>query len=63
MQDRVLSHENVEVHFNTAVRDAFGDGKGLKGLILYDTQTSKRLIQPRVFSRTAQTRGLSEEVD
>lgn len=39
MQDRVLNHDKVEVHFNTGVRDAFGDKKGLKGLILHDTRT------------------------
>ena len=39
MQDRVLSHEKVEVHYRTAVRDAYGDKKGMKGLLLYDTET------------------------
>ena len=37
MQDRVLGHDKVQVHFNTSVRDAYGDKKGLKGLVLYDT--------------------------
>ena len=39
MQDRVLNHEKVEVHFNTGVADAYGDKKGLKGLHLTDTST------------------------
>jgi thioredoxin reductase len=39
MQDRVLNHEKVEVHFNTGVADAYGDKKGLKGLHLKDTST------------------------
>ena len=39
MQDRVLNHEKVEVHFNTGVSDAYGDKKGLKGLLLSDTST------------------------
>jgi thioredoxin reductase (NADPH) len=39
MQDRVLNHEKVEVHFNTGVADAYGDKKGLKGLHLRDTTT------------------------
>ena len=39
MQDRVLNHEKVEVHFSTEVADAYGDKKGLKGLQLRDTKT------------------------
>ncbi len=39
MQDRVLNHEKVEVHFSTEVADAFGDKKGLKGLQLRDTSS------------------------
>jgi len=39
MQDRVLGHEKVQVHFNTAVRDAYGGKKGMEGLTLYDTKT------------------------
>jgi hypothetical protein len=42
MQDRVLAHEKVAVHYSTAVRDAYGDAKGLKGLLLYDTGTGAR---------------------
>ena len=39
MQDRVLAHDKVQVHYSTAVRDAYGDKKGMKGLTLYDTET------------------------
>ena len=39
MQDRVLNHEKVEVHYSTEVADAYGDKKGLKGLQLRDTST------------------------
>ena len=39
MQDRVLNHEKVEVHYSSEVADAFGDKKGLKGLHLKDTST------------------------
>ena len=39
MQDRVLNHEKVEVHFSTEVADAYGDKKGLKGLQLRDTSS------------------------
>ncbi|BDA41725.1 Thioredoxin reductase [Coccomyxa sp. Obi] len=41
MQDRVLGHEKVEVHYNTAVSDAYGDKKGMKGLLLKDTNTGE----------------------
>ena len=41
MQDRVLNHERVEVHFSTEVADAYGDKKGLKGLQLRDTSTGQ----------------------
>lgn len=37
MQDRVINHEKVEVHYNTEVADAVGDKKGLSGLQLRDT--------------------------
>lgn len=40
MQDRVVSHEKVQVHFSTEVADAYGDKKGaLKGLHMRDTET------------------------
>ena len=40
MQDRVIAHEKVQVHFNTAVDDAYPDGKGaLDGLHTKDTKT------------------------
>ena len=42
MQDRVLAHDKVAVHFNTSVRDAYGDKKGMKGLVLYDTDSGGR---------------------
>ena len=42
MQDRALRHDKVQVHFNTSVRDAYGDKKGLKGLVLYDTDSGGR---------------------
>ncbi|CAK0746410.1 hypothetical protein CVIRNUC_001690 [Coccomyxa viridis] len=42
MQDRVVNHDKVEVHFSTEVADAFGDKKGaLKGLHLRDTETGE----------------------
>ncbi len=41
MQDRVLGHEKVEVHYNTAVSDAYGDKKGMKGLLLKDRNTGE----------------------
>ena len=40
MQDRVLAHDKVEVHFNTTVDDAYPDGKGaLDGLHTKDSKT------------------------
>lgn len=44
MQDRVLGHEKVQVHFNTGVSDAYGDKKGLAGLLLRDTKTGEDAI-------------------
>ena len=44
MQDRVLNHERVEVHFSTEVADAYGDKKGLKGLQLRDTSTGQSCL-------------------
>ena len=41
MQDRVLGHEKVEVHYNIAVSDAYGDKKGMKGLLLKDRNTGE----------------------
>ena len=44
MQDRVLEHDKVTVHFNTAVDDAYPDGKGaLAGLHTKDTKTGHTL--------------------
>ena len=44
MQDRVLEHNKVTVHFNTAVDDAYPDGKGaLAGLQTKDTKTGQSL--------------------
>ena len=40
MQDRVMKHEKVTVHFNTEVDDAYPDGKGaLAGLHTKDTKS------------------------
>lgn len=40
MQDRALDHKKVTVHFNTAVDDAYPDGKGaLAGLHIKDTKS------------------------
>lgn len=40
MQDRVLSHPAVEVHFNVTVNDAVGDSKGqLSGLEIHNKHT------------------------
>ena len=39
MQDRVLQHPNITVHYSTNVVDAFGDADGLKGLELVDSKT------------------------
>ncbi len=47
MQDRVLEHEKVEVHYNTMVDDAYGDKKGLKGLVLKDTSNGEELLTLR----------------
>lgn len=48
MQDRVLQHTNITVHFNTGVSDAFGDTDGLKGLELVDTKSEvKRKLELR----------------
>jgi thioredoxin reductase len=41
MQDRVLRHPAVTVHFNTGIDDAYGDGKALQGLHLVNTQTGE----------------------
>lgn len=42
MQDRVLNHDKVTVHFNTAVDDAYPDGKGaLAGLHTKDTKSGQ----------------------
>ena len=43
LQDRVLAHPNVTVHFKTEVHDAFGDPRGrLAGLHLVDSETQER---------------------
>lgn len=42
MQDRVLAHDKVDVHFNTTVDDAYPDGKGaLDGLHTKDTESGE----------------------
>ena len=50
MQDRALRHDKVQVHFNTSVRDAYGDKKGLKGLVLYDTDSGVGARRCRLFA-------------
>lgn len=48
MQNRVLQHPNITVHYNTQVHDAFGDADGLKGLELFDTNSGdKRKLELR----------------
>ena len=39
MQDRVLKHPMVTVHFNTQIDDAFGDGQAMQGLHLRNAKT------------------------
>jgi Pyridine nucleotide-disulphide oxidoreductase len=46
MQDRVLEHPNITVHFNTTVEDAFGDSEGLKGLHLVNSRAGERSQLP-----------------
>ena len=43
MQDRVLSHPNVEVHFNVSVDDVVGDAKGLTGLKIRHSESGAAL--------------------
>ena len=44
MQDRVLKHPKIEVHFNTAVDDAYPDGKGaMAGIHVKDTDSGEAL--------------------
>ena len=43
MQDRVAASDAVTVHYNTQIRDVFGDAKGVKGLHLVDTQSGVAL--------------------
>ena len=44
LQDRVLEHDKVTVHFNTIVDDAYPDGKGaLAGLHTKDTKTGSTM--------------------
>lgn len=43
MQDRVMKHPQVTVHFNTAVDDAYGDST-LQGLNLVNTKTGGVLL-------------------
>lgn len=45
MQDRVLNHKKVTVHFNTMVDDAYPDGKGaLAGLHTKDTKSGQDFL-------------------
>ena len=41
MQDRVLQHPRVQVHYNTQVLDAYGDSTGLQGVRLKDTESGQ----------------------
>ena len=42
MQDRVLKHPKIEVHFNTAVDDAYPDGKGaMAGIHVKDMESGE----------------------
>mmetsp|Transcript_4871 Transcript_4871/g.17661 ORF Transcript_4871/g.17661 Transcript_4871/m.17661 type:complete len:550 (-) Transcript_4871:196-1845(-) len=42
MQDRVMAHSDITVHFSTTVTDAFGDPRGrLAGLHLMDSETQE----------------------
>ncbi|KAK9822163.1 hypothetical protein WJX81_003005 [Elliptochloris bilobata] len=48
MQDRVRAHDKITVHHNTQVKDAFGDKKGMKGLVLTDPENGEeRKLQVR----------------
>lgn len=42
MQDRVLEHNNVDIHYRTAVNDVVGDAKGVTGLKIKDTESGQR---------------------
>jgi thioredoxin reductase (NADPH) len=46
MQDRVLKHPNITVHFNTGVKDAYGGARGLEGLVLVDSETGEERKLP-----------------
>lgn len=47
MQDRVLAHENITVHFNTTTVDAYGDSKGqMAGLLLKDVVSGEERKLP-----------------
>lgn len=53
MQDRALSHDAIEVHFNTTIDDALGDSKGqLSGLKVKNGETGE-LLQPRAVELVA----------
>ena len=39
MQDRIIEHANVDIHYNTAVDDVVGDTKGVKALKIRDTES------------------------
>ncbi|WP_202951153.1 thioredoxin-disulfide reductase [Synechococcus sp. PCC 7336] len=41
MQDRVLSHPKVTVHWNTEAVDAFGNGEAMQGVRVSDRQTGE----------------------
>lgn len=39
MQDRVIEHAAVDIHYNTAVDDVVGDSKGVSGLKIKNTDS------------------------
>jgi thioredoxin reductase (NADPH) len=41
MQDRVLNHAKITVHWNTEIEDAVGDGRKMQGLVVKNRQTGE----------------------
>ena len=53
MQDRVLDHKKVKVHFNTEVDDAYPDGKGaLAGLHIKDNKSGQAALSQTTMANT-----------
>lgn len=46
MQDRVEAHKKINVLYNTQVEDAFGDGRGLTGLHIHNTDSGAPARRP-----------------